>query len=334
MGRCISSLRRPDVMTKTKAKSTRKGTSPETAIEKRPPEHLAARAHAHHSPASDLFPSNRAPAPHRATALMRTTTPAAGSPRRARMMKGMQQTAGNTRISHMLGDANQPKLGVGTPQDAAEQASDHAAEHVLRTPDSSMTVQRACAHCEKEKQAASTKGHGPNKLISQPGGSATKGSGPTLQREPAPPVSVPPGAAGCSNPDEHFYSTSPNHCKDTALTGSEHIKPGSPWKRCYREVPTRGFLQCPPGKHVCFDDSGHCGDEHIDQIAPFDRGEDGECTWSPWLCILEHGVVDLIPAKLGQIEAEKMKRLEACEELPWYEKALCQMGASGVTFGP
>lgn len=146
-------------MTKTKAKSTRKGPSPPAAMDKRPlPQQQVARAGAGHGLASDLFPSNRAPAPHRAANVMRASASGTGSPRRARMMKDMQHIAGSTRVSRMFGGAIQPKLTVSVPGDTQEQEANEVADHVMRMPTGSTprrrpelsrgvvrSVQRACA---------------------------------------------------------------------------------------------------------------------------------------------------------------------------------------------
>jgi hypothetical protein len=117
----------------------------------------------------------------------------------------------------------------------------------------------------------------------------------------------------CGQP-EKSYKTSPHYCKDTKFTGKLHL--GKRWKnhdgkehehpitRCYREVPERSGGECPPGKHVCFDDFGHCGDEHEDSIAPFSKGADaeGHCISTPWLCVLKHGAADLMHIDQGKIE--------------------------------
>ena len=110
----------------------------------------------------------------------------------------------------------------------------------------------------------------------------------------------------CERPEE-FYKTSLDYCKDTKSTGRLHL--GKRWQnnidgkehehpitRCYREVPKRTGSECPPGKHICFDDFGHCGDEHEDAIAPFSRGTDkeGSCIWTPWRCVLKHFAADVL----------------------------------------
>lgn len=87
------------------------------------------------------------------------------------------------------------------------------------------------------------------------------------------------------NANEDFYKTAPNFCRDTAATGGLHKN-----QRCYREFPlTRThYRDCPPGRHVCFDEkSGEC-DSHVDNVSPVaSKGKGGYCRLHGQ-CSLEH----------------------------------------------
>jgi hypothetical protein len=74
-----------------------------------------------------------------------------------------------------------------------------------------------------------------------------------------------------SHPDESFYASSPNYCRDTGFTGMFHSS-----QTCYREVPHRSsYFECPPGDQVCFEADGTCHDSY-DEASPVEsRDSDG-----------------------------------------------------------
>jgi hypothetical protein len=129
----------------------------------------------------------------------------------------------------------------------------------------------------------------------------------TVQRQPADPWAdrkddktappphpkLPTGASVCAkHPNEAVVKKDPKFCMDTETTGI--LNKG----RCYREIP-RGS-DCPPGEHVCFDQSsGRCDpvQSHSDNNVPtLSRDKAGMCDVS-WLgaCSISHLISDVIP---------------------------------------
>jgi hypothetical protein len=105
------------------------------------------------------------------------------------MMHGMQQAAGNHRISRMLSETIQPKLTVSTPGDAHEREAEEMANRVMRMPSNPESavrpthsaqpqVQRACAcggkgHCpecakKRETVQGAVDGHAPSSIPQRP----------------------------------------------------------------------------------------------------------------------------------------------------------------------
>lgn len=98
------------------AKGKKKST-PKTAVQTQPK-----------TPAKEEGPQTDAGAP----GLMTTTKPEMDTAVRARTMKDVQQSVGNSRISRMAGTAVQTKLTVGAPNDIYEQEAEKTANSVMR----------------------------------------------------------------------------------------------------------------------------------------------------------------------------------------------------------
>ena len=127
------------------------------------------------------------------------------------------------------------------------------------------------------------------------------------------------------HPDETFYRTAPNYCKDTGFSGSLH-----PGQQCYREVPRRSsYWQCPPGDQVCFDANGACHDSW-DRASTVESKEPGTgaCNLHGW-CFLQHAVLDIVPPVLEDVGRAQLNCIETCRTLPWYSRGLCLQGCSG-----
>ena len=153
-------------MPKTKAKAEAK-EAPTPAVEKQPetPEKAGGPRPAATIASSALPPPNGAPPAGRAADLMTAPEQGAGAAGRARMMREMQQSVGNARLSRLVGSPIQSKLTVGAPNDVYEQEADRVANRVMRMPEprpaqaNSMARQSEaagrtglCPECEKELQ--------------------------------------------------------------------------------------------------------------------------------------------------------------------------------------
>lgn len=82
--------------------------------------------------ASALPPPNGKPSAARAAGLMTAPTKRPETMRRARMMRGIQQGVGNSRISRIINPPIQAKLTVGAPNDPSEKEADRTADKVMR----------------------------------------------------------------------------------------------------------------------------------------------------------------------------------------------------------
>ena len=132
-----------------------------------------------------------------------------------------------------------------------------------------------------------------------------------------------------SNPNRSFYETAPNYCRDSPGTGQLH-----PGQTCFREVPKRsGYLDCPPGDQVCFDEQGHCFDSW-DEASPVEsKDADGTCNLH-FACSLSHAWKDKViqtwlDQEMAEIGRRHMDCVKSCEELPWYSRGFCLQGCSG-----
>jgi hypothetical protein len=108
----------------------------------------------------------------------------------------------------------------------------------------------------------------------------------------------------CDKNEEHFRSA-PNFCLDTSFSPSTH-----PGKNCYREiVPRSGWLDCPPGSHVCFDSQGQCENSPDKASLAGDKKADGSCSWR-WWCVGQHTLADFVPSVL------QLDCMQACKNVP------------------
>ena len=124
------------------------------------------------------------------------------------------------------------------------------------------------------------------------------------------------------HPDEKYYQTSNNYCRDTTITGWFH-----PGQRCYREIPKRSsYWDCPPGEHICFDSQGRCDDRSYDKVSPVEsRNPDGTCNLHAY-CSIQHWRVDVVPWLMREKVRRQMECMERCEKLPWYTRSFCMKG--------
>ncbi|MBF2065984.1 MAG: DUF4157 domain-containing protein [Calothrix sp. C42_A2020_038] len=129
-----------------------------------------------------------------------------------------------------------------------------------------------------------------------------------------------------AHPDESYYRTASNYCKDTGFSGSLH-----PGQRCYREVPRRsGYWDCPPGDQVCFDANNACHDSY-DRVSTVEsKNSDGSCNLHAY-CFLGHAVQDIVPGLLEESGRRQLECIRSCEELPWYIRGFCMQGCSGTS---
>ncbi len=127
--------------------------------------------------------------------------------------------------------------------------------------------------------------------------------------------------------DEDFYQTSSNFCRDDTWSPITHSG-----KVCYREITTpTASEECPPGEHVCFDESGEC-ETSPDRSSLADTKEaDGSCTWRNY-CVLEHIAVDVVPAVLSDyfesLGRQQVECIEQCRRAPWYLRGFCLQSCS------
>ncbi len=139
------------------------------------------------------------------------------------------------------------------------------------------------------------------------------------------------GSLCAEHPDEGYYQKNPLYCMDSKDSGMLHAG-----FRCYREMPSSTGLSCPPGKHVCFDSSGHCSPEqsHIDNTAPgLTKDSSNICSVkSASLCTVEHMLLDVVPGLLAEGEKSKAKCIETCNSQPIYLRGFCMQGCTGGAF--
>jgi hypothetical protein len=153
--------------TKTQAKAPDKAPPPAPDIQKQPktPEKQSGPSPAAQTPTSALSPPDGEASPGPADDVMASPMAGAGAVDRARMMRAMQGTMGNARISRMLGTQVQAKLTVGAPNDVYEQEADQVADRAMRMPELQVSneasvseqvqparIQRFCPEREKKLQ--------------------------------------------------------------------------------------------------------------------------------------------------------------------------------------
>jgi hypothetical protein len=153
--------------TKTQAKARDKTPPPAPDIQKQPktPEKQGGLSPAAQTTTSALSPPGAKPPAARAADLMMSPEQSPGAAGRARMMRAMQGTVGNARLSRMLGTPVQAKLTVGAPDDVYEQQADRTADEVMRLPEPLASnranvseqvqparIQRLCPEREKKLQ--------------------------------------------------------------------------------------------------------------------------------------------------------------------------------------
>lgn len=145
--------------TKTQAEARDKA-APGPIIQKQPetPEKQSGPFLAARTTASALPPPNGTPPPARAADLMTAPEQSAGAADRARMMRAMQGTVGNARLSRMLGTTVQAKLTVGAPDDAYEREADQTADWVMRVPEPPEAGPSQAEPSEIQRQAADQAG--------------------------------------------------------------------------------------------------------------------------------------------------------------------------------
>ncbi len=126
------------------------------------------------------------------------------------------------------------------------------------------------------------------------------------------------------SPDESFYKSAANYCKDTGFSGSLH-----PGQTCYREVPRRSsYFDCPPGDQVCFDREGKCHDSYDRASTVESKESDGKCNLHG-LCFLKHAVLDIIPGLAHESGEEQARELmeckDSCKKLGGFSKTMCEI---------
>jgi hypothetical protein len=184
-------------MNKTKIRArAKKRTPPAPTVQKQPetPEKMAGPSLAASTTMSAMPPPNGKPFAARAADVMTAPEVGPGAAGRARMMRAMQGTMGNTRISRMLRTAVQAKLTVGAPNDVYEQEAGRVADQVMRAPEP-----HAAAHLiSRQPGAAGGAGLCPEckeNLQRQVEAEEEQGSGPASLRRAISKVQLCPGCA-------------------------------------------------------------------------------------------------------------------------------------------